>query len=988
MRRRILAICTIFILGASLNCGDDNPIGQHSNNSGWNDDISHTDTDADDAGVTDSGHTDVTQPSDATADITEDPNNPKIRTIADYRRCSGDSDCPVGLGSCIKEVALNRTDGDGTQSVAINEIFAELQNGEGICTFVCTNNPDVCESLSVNGTMSDPAPHVCQLVVQGEVPYPENAPAFPFDTMLDPNSQAAGQPFGSICRPPFELHAAVADSMCAQCEGPDSCGGNDSICWSLLKQGPAVDGEAGTCLSECTADNQCALGFVCDAAAEEGKQKYCRPMLDTCTSCRDLDQDGFGTGRCSKDEFAPVTPHDCDDTNPLAYFDPNDMHHPFPAHCGVHDLNCNGVSDDVDQIGDQNFPQEHCTACYDTCEGDLPNGQRACRNLGDLNAPQPACMAKCDTDDDGKMLFADCDGDVTNGCETPADDISRQYYLDVDQDKYGDSKHVIFACGADVAPAGYVNNSLDCDDNNIDVNPGATEVCDGIDNNCSGIIDDVIGLGTTCSSGEHGVCSKGLMQCGATTALECLPIIKPGELDEICGDNLDSNCDGNRSENWPQDGTVPPPASKYKAYYIDADKDGYPAAGAVPLYACSKPIGYILQRADGKVDCDDNNKDVNPGATEVCDDIDNNCSGTVDDAAPAQLITYYQDKDADGFGVDSPIYNKTACSPPAGLYNYSTTAGDCDDNDPLSYPGAPEICDNKDNSCDGKVDEDFLDKGQACGNGHGICSTTGTMVCDTDDKTKTICSAPPALPAISSEVCSGLDNDCNGKVDDGCPAVSSTLTTTGSLLTRGQVGNIWSETTNGVRNIKEFTCPNDKVVTAVMMYWEENTDEIQFLDIFCNPMEIKRTSTFKYFTHARYSGLFNFGDRVNGPRYVYSQENLGASFFVCPDNHALAGVQLHKSGDHLSQISFTCRNHVFDTEVGKPVISTIRPGDEFTSARFGNDKGSLQNPTPPLKCEDNEIAVGFRAALDKDDGNSNAMTYLSLRCKKVAFQTN
>lgn len=389
---------------------------------------------------------DTSAPADAGPDATSNPKQPRTRTLSDYRRCTGDSDCPVGLGSCVKQVALNRADYDGTQEVALRDIFAGLGQDEGICTFVCTNSPGVCASLSVNGATPDAQAHECQLVVQGAAPYPEVAPAFPFGAALDVDSQTWGQPFGAICRPPFGLHEDVADSMCQACEGPDSCG-EGAGCFSLLHGAPAQQGEAGTCLSACSADGGCALGFVCDAVSADNAQGYCRPLLATCSACRDLDGDGFGTGRCGSAD-KPVTPHDCDDRDPRAYFDPDDMDHPFPTYCGVHDFNCNGLSDAVEQIGSPEYGAMHCTACNDACEGDVPHGTRLCRNLGTLSDPQSACMAQCVGN------FADCDGQVANGCEVEKDSASRQYYRDRDGDGYGDPNDAVFECGEDDAPPG------------------------------------------------------------------------------------------------------------------------------------------------------------------------------------------------------------------------------------------------------------------------------------------------------------------------------------------------------------------------------------------------------------------------------------------------------------------------------------------------------------------------------------------------------
>jgi hypothetical protein len=114
--------------------------------------------------------------------------------------------------------------------------------------------------------------------------------------------------------------------------------------------------------------------------------------------------------------------------------------------------------------------------------------------------------------------------------------------------------------------------------------------------------------------------------------------------------------------------------------------------------------------------------------------------------------TFYRDADSDGIGdVNFPAQG---CEAPNG---YVTHAGDCDDMNPLIYPGGIEVCNGKDDDCDGMID-DMLD---AITCGQGACQLTVPSCRNGEPQTCT-----PGLP--SDEVCDGVDNDCDGTVDEDC----------------------------------------------------------------------------------------------------------------------------------------------------------------------------------------------------------------------------
>jgi hypothetical protein len=176
--------------------------------------------------------------------------------------------------------------------------------------------------------------------------------------------------------------------------------------------------------------------------------------------------------------------------------------------------------------------------------------------------------------------------------------------------------------------------------------------------------------------------------------------------------------------------------------------------------ACS---GLTDNDGDGSFppfDCNDNASSVFPGANEVCDGLDNDCDGLVDEDLS---FTYYTDADGDGFGVDGTGVPGD-CDQPIGT---ATQAGDCDDTDDAVYPGAPELCDGIDNDCDGGTDDNagelyFTD---ADGDGFGdpasavlsctVIPGTVTVGGDCDDTDATI---HPFAP----DPCDAIDQDCSG----------------------------------------------------------------------------------------------------------------------------------------------------------------------------------------------------------------------------------
>lgn len=162
-------------------------------------------------------------------------------------------------------------------------------------------------------------------------------------------------------------------------------------------------------------------------------------------------------------------------------------------------------------------------------------------------------------------------------------------------------------------------------------------------------------------------------------------------------------------------------------------------------------------------DCDDADPRRFPSASEVCDGRDNDCDGEIDEGA---VTTWFVDADGDGYG--NAGLSLVRCQAPA---NFVSQSGDCNDADPTTYPGRNEVCDARDNDCDGEIDEGvkatfYRDAdGDGFGDARNVAVTCQqpaagfvTIATDCDD---TRAEANPQ----ATETCNNRDDDCDGVVD-------------------------------------------------------------------------------------------------------------------------------------------------------------------------------------------------------------------------------
>ncbi len=259
------------------------------------------------------------------------------------------------------------------------------------------------------------------------------------------------------------------------------------------------------------------------------------------------------------------------------------------------------------------------------------------------------------------------------------------------------------------------------------------ELCNGLDDNCNGTADDGNpGGGFSCATSSPGVCSAGVAHCISST-ISCVPNIAVGSMVEICN-GLDDNCNGTVDEGFP--GLAGPCSA------------GVGACTASGVFVCN-----AANRAGPPI-CN-----AVPGAptAEICDGIDDNCNGTVDEGFP---------------GLAGPCSAGVgACvAPGVMICNAANRAGPPICN---ATPGSPsaEICDGVDNNCNGSVDEGFVGLAGPCSAGVGACTASGVNVCNPANRAgPPICNATPGSP--TAEICDGVDNNCNGSVDEGFPGLA------------------------------------------------------------------------------------------------------------------------------------------------------------------------------------------------------------------------
>lgn len=547
-----------------------------------------------------------------------------------------------------------------------------------------------------------------------------------------------------VCVPAFPR-------LCYPCNTDEDCRTESGDSHSCIPTGDETKGSfcGGSC-----AGTACPSGYVCAVSADinGGQSQQCIPAplangeAAECTCSPGAVASGASTN-CS------LTLEDigsCGGERSCGAEGLTDCDAPTPAldACDGEDNDCDGIVDNGASIACQT------TNDFGTCDGTTVcdvNGAIVC----DAQVPS---AESCDAVDN------DCNGTVDDADAAGCTD----YHVDGDGDGFGvgDPQCLCAPSATHTATA-----DGDCDDTSALIKPNGLEVCNGVDDNCDGTIDEENATGcslwnldgdedtfghptdTKCYCGPTGFyTSKSNTDCDDSSAAA-----NPGAA-EIC-DTIDNDCDG---------GTDEAGAGNCTIYYEDGDNDSFGDQGSFACL-CAAEAPYVVTQGG---DCDDAETAVNPNADELCDGIDNDCDSQIDEAGAADCTNYYRDGDSDDYGVTADF--QCLCGP-SGVYK-TTASGDCNDGTTAVGPAATESCNGIDDNCDGTVDEegaqgcfdyylDVDDDGYGTGEAMCLCGATGDVTALVDgDCNDNNTEQSPGLPELCTAV--PVDENCDGNTDE------------------------------------------------------------------------------------------------------------------------------------------------------------------------------------------------------------------------------